>query len=93
MTLEIKLKLIFLKNDNINILFGRMSKDSKSIIINTTDNQEINYNLSFNVINNFTNDNFNWRSKLISNNSTIEINDIFIQDFNNVNHLIYSKHS
>jgi hypothetical protein len=88
-----KVEVNIFKNDNINILFGRMSKDSKSIIINTTDNQEINYNLSFNVINNFTNDNFNWRSKLISNNSTIEINDIFIQDFNNVNHLIYSKHS
>jgi hypothetical protein len=37
-----------------------MSKDSKSILINTTDNQEINYNLSFNLVNNFTNDNFNF---------------------------------
>jgi hypothetical protein len=70
-----------------------MSKDSKSILINTTNNQEINYNLSFNLVNNFTNDNFNWRSKLILHDLTIEINEIFIQDLNNVNHLIYSKDS
>jgi hypothetical protein len=68
-----------------------MSKDSKSILINTTDNQEINYNLSFNLVNNFTNDNFNWRSNLNSNNSNIRINKIFIQDLNNIHHLVYSN--
>lgn len=88
-----KVEVNFLNDDIVNILFGRMSKDSKSILINTTNNQEINYNLSFNLVNNFTNDNFNWRSKLILHDLTIEINEIFIQDLNNVNHLIYSKDS
>jgi hypothetical protein len=88
-----KVEVKFLDENFVNILFGKMSKDSKSILINTTDNQNINYNLSFNLVNNFTNDNFNWRSKLKEINSTIEINEIFIQDLNNVHHLIYSKNT
>lgn len=86
-----KVEVKFLNDDILNILFGRMSKDSKTILIKTTNNQEINYNLSFNLVNNFTNDNFNWRSKLDSKNSTIDINEIFILDFNNIQHLVYSK--
>jgi hypothetical protein len=75
-----KVEVKFLNNNNLNILFGRIAKDSKSIIINTTDNQEINYDLKFDLVNNFTNDNFNWRSRFNSNNQNIEINKIFIKD-------------
>jgi hypothetical protein len=66
-----------------------MSKNSKSILINTTDNQEINYDLKFNLVNNFTNDNFNWRSNLKFNKKTIKIKEIFIIDYNNNFHLIH----
>jgi hypothetical protein len=68
-----------------------MSKNSKSILISTNNNQEISYDLSFNLVNNFTNDNFNWRSKLNSNNPSIKINRIFIKDLNGNSHLIYSN--
>jgi hypothetical protein len=68
-----------------------MSKNSKSILISTNNNQEISYYLSFNLVNNFTNDNFNWRSKLNSNNPSIKINRIFIKDLNGNSHLIYSN--
>jgi hypothetical protein len=88
-----KVEVKFLDENFVNILFGRMSKESKSILINTTDKQEINYNLSFNLVNNFTNDNFNWRSKLKEFNSTVEIKEIFIQDLNNIHHLVYSKNT
>jgi len=84
-----KVEVKFLNKDNLNILFGRMSKDSKSILINTSNNQEIIYDLSFDLVNNYTNDNFNWRTKLNSNESTIKINKIMIVDLDNKSHLIY----
>ena len=84
-----KVEVKILDENIINILFGRMSKNSKSILINTTDNQEINYDLKFNLVNNFTNDNFNWRSNLKFNKKTIKIKEIFIIDYNNNFHLIH----
>ena len=84
-----KVEVKYLGKNNLNILFGRMAKDSKSILINTTDNQEINYDLKFNIVNNYTNENFNWKSNFIG--SNIEINKIWIRDLNGFNHLIYSN--
>jgi hypothetical protein len=84
-----KVEVKFLDNNNLNILFGRMAINSKSVLINTTDNQEIIYDLKFNIINNFTNDNFNWRSNLKFNDQTIKINKIFIKDEKGFFHLTY----
>lgn len=85
-----KVEVKFLNGDNLNILFGKMSKDSKSILINTSNNDEIIYDLSFNLINNYTNDNFNWRFGLKSKDPTVKINEIMIKDLENNYHLIYS---
>lgn len=86
-----KVKVEFLDDSHLNILFGKMSLNSKAILIQTNDNQEIVYDLDFSSINNFTNDNFNWKSKIKTNNPTIQITEIFIKDLEDKFHLIYLK--